>query len=87
MAFAAASSLKTGRSGTTTTLPKAIASTNLMGGTTLRDFVNSDGQPGYFAQSLLVYGRGGKPCPECQATLREIRMNQRATVYCTRCQR
>jgi len=59
----------------------------LMGGTTLRDFVNSDGQPGYFAQSLLVYGRGGQPCSECQATLREIRMNQRATVYCTRCQR
>lgn len=58
----------------------------LMGGTTLRDFVNSDGQPGYFAQSLLVYGRGGQPCTECQNTLREIRMNQRATVYCTRCQ-
>ncbi len=59
----------------------------LMSGTTLRDFVDSDGRPGYFAQSLLVYGRGGQPCSECQTTLKEIRMNQRATVYCTRCQR
>jgi hypothetical protein len=33
-----------------------------MGGTTLRDFVNQDGQPGYFRQSLYVYGREGQPC-------------------------
>lgn len=59
----------------------------LMGGTTLRDFVNSDGKPGYFAQSLLVYGRAGKPCPNCDTPLKEIRMNARSTVYCTRCQR
>lgn len=66
---------------------ETLAAAILMGGTTLRDFVNSDGKPGYFAQSLQVYGRGGLPCPECQQTLREIRMNQRSTVYCTRCQR
>lgn len=59
----------------------------LMGGTTLQNFVNSDGQPGYFSQSLLVYGRSGQLCTECRTVLREIRMNQRATVYCTRCQR
>lgn len=59
----------------------------LMGGTTLRDFVNSDGKPGYFAQSLLVYGRTGEPCPECETPLKEIRMSGRSTVYCTRCQR
>ncbi|WP_100637881.1 bifunctional DNA-formamidopyrimidine glycosylase/DNA-(apurinic or apyrimidinic site) lyase [Marinobacter salexigens] len=59
----------------------------LMGGTTLRDFVNSDGKPGYFAQSLLVYGRAGEPCPDCTAPLKEIRMSGRSTVYCTRCQR
>ncbi len=58
----------------------------LVGGTTLRDFVNSDGQPGYFAQSLLVYGRAGEPCPECHSPLKEIRLNNRSTVYCTRCQ-
>lgn len=59
----------------------------LMGGTTLRDFVNSDGKPGYFAHSLAAYGRGGQPCFNCQRPLREIRMNQRTTVYCVHCQR
>lgn len=59
----------------------------LMGGTTLRDFVNSDGKPGYFAQSLNVYGRGGEPCRQCGDTLREIRLGQRSTVYCAKCQR
>ncbi|WP_148864612.1 bifunctional DNA-formamidopyrimidine glycosylase/DNA-(apurinic or apyrimidinic site) lyase [Marinobacter fonticola] len=59
----------------------------LMGGTTLRDFVNSDGKPGYFAQSLSVYGRGGEPCRHCGAILKEIRLGQRSTVYCGKCQR
>lgn len=66
---------------------ETLSAAILMGGTTLRDFVNSDGQPGYFAQSLLVYGRGGEDCRECGMALKEIRMNQRATVYCGRCQR
>lgn len=66
---------------------ETLSAAILMGGTTLRDFVNSDGKPGYFAQSLLVYGRGGQACPECGETLKEIRMNQRTTVYCGRCQR
>lgn len=59
----------------------------LMGGTTLRDFVNSDGKPGYFAQSLNVYGRGGQPCHHCGRLLKEIRLTQRSTVYCASCQR
>ena len=66
---------------------ETLSAAILMGGTTLRDFVNSDGKPGYFAQSLLVYGRGGQPCKECGTTLKEIRMNNRSTVYCPRCQR
>jgi len=57
------------------------------GGTTLRDFVDSDGQPGYFAQSLEVYGRGGQRCRRCDATLKEIRITDRTTVYCPACQR
>jgi len=65
---------------------ETLSAAILMGGTTLRDFVNSDGKPGYFAQSLLVYGRGGEPCKECETPLKEIRMNNRATVYCPRCQ-
>lgn len=66
---------------------ETLSAAILMGGTTLRDFVNSDGKPGYFAQSLLVYGRTGEPCKECGAPLKEIRMNNRSTVYCPRCQR
>ena len=57
------------------------------GGTTLRDFLDSEGKPGYFRQQLLVYGRGGEPCRQCGAALKEIRLGQRATTYCPRCQR
>jgi formamidopyrimidine-DNA glycosylase len=57
------------------------------GGTTLRDFTGSDGKPGYFEQELQVYGRGGEPCKGCRTTLTEIRLGQRTTVYCARCQR
>lgn len=63
-------------------LAQAIA----VGGTTLRDFVGGDGKPGYFQQSLLVYGRGGEPCNRCHAVLKEIRLGQRSTVYCPACQ-
>ena len=58
-----------------------------MGGTTLRDFVGSDGNPGYFRQSLNVYGRGGQPCRGCGTLLRARRRGQRTTVYCPRCPR
>ncbi len=57
------------------------------GGTTLRDFVGGDGKPGYFQQELFVYGRGGAFCKQCGSTLREVRLGQRASVYCGRCQR
>ena len=56
------------------------------GGTTLRDFTNSSGEPGYFKQSLNVYGRGGGECRTCKASLKEIRVSQRSTVYCPSCQ-
>jgi formamidopyrimidine-DNA glycosylase len=64
-------------------LTEAIA----QGGTTLRDFVAEDGRPGYFQQQLQVYGRAGRPCVRCAAALREVRLGQRSTVYCPRCQR
>ena len=57
------------------------------GGTTLRDFVGGDGKPGYFAQQLLVYGRGGEPCSLCGKALKEVRMTDRTTVYCVACQK
>ena len=65
------------------TLLSAIQS----GGTTLRDFVATDGRPGYFVHELAVYGRGGQACPRCDAALKEIRLGGRATVYCPHCQR
>ncbi|MDD9889848.1 MAG: bifunctional DNA-formamidopyrimidine glycosylase/DNA-(apurinic or apyrimidinic site) lyase [Gammaproteobacteria bacterium] len=58
-----------------------------VGGTTLRDFTNSGGEPGYFKQALSVYGRGGENCLKCNRVLKEIRLGQRSTVYCTQCQR
>ena len=57
------------------------------GGTTLRDFVNSDGEPGYFQLELDVYGRAGAPCRQCQRQLTEVRLSGRSTVYCKHCQR
>lgn len=57
------------------------------GGTTLKDFVGGDGKPGYFKQSLNVYGRAGLPCVKCETDLLEIRLGQRSTVYCKECQR
>ena len=64
-------------------LSRAIAH----GGTTLRDFSNSDGNPGYFAQELLVYEREGLPCFQCQAPVRRRVIGQRSSYYCPRCQR
>lgn len=64
-------------------LAKAIQ----VGGTTLRDFTGGNGDPGYFKQSLQVYGRAGLPCRECERALTEIRIGQRTTVYCRNCQK
>lgn len=56
------------------------------GGTTLRDFVNSNGAPGYFAQELLVYDRAGSDCFQCGATVRQKVIGQRSSYYCPSCQ-
>ncbi len=56
------------------------------GGTTLRDFVGSDGQPGYFSQQLFVYGRRGEPCRVCGGVLKAAKIGQRSSVYCSHCQ-
>lgn len=66
-----------------TTLRSAIEE----GGTTLRDFLGSNGEPGYFGQRLLVYGREGELCNACATALASTRIGNRATVYCPRCQR
>ena len=57
------------------------------GGTTLRDYINPDGAPGYFERELLVYGRGGEPCKVCGTPIRVITLGQRSTFFCPVCQR
>lgn len=64
-------------------LRRAIAS----GGTTLRDFVNSDGEPGYFQQTLQVYGRAGEPCRSCDRIIQNQVIGGRSSCYCAYCQR
>ena len=65
------------------TLQRALAA----GGSTLRDFVASDGRPGYFQLEYAVYGREGEPCPTCAAPVRALRHGGRSTFYCAACQR
>lgn len=57
------------------------------GGSSLRDWHQADGSPGYFQQQYFVYDRRGKPCRHCGTPVRAIRQGQRATFYCPRCQR
>lgn len=57
------------------------------GGTTLRDFVGADGQPGDNGDLLLVYGRAGQPCSRCGAAIRRSVTHGRATYFCPTCQR
>lgn len=65
------------------TLTRAIAA----GGSTLRDFVGSDGTPGSYQDNHAVYGREGLACPSCGTTIRATRHAGRSTFYCPRCQR
>jgi formamidopyrimidine-DNA glycosylase len=57
------------------------------GGTTLRDFINSDGKPGYFKQQLNVYDREGQPCITCGSLIKRIILGQRSTFFCPKCQK
>jgi formamidopyrimidine-DNA glycosylase len=56
------------------------------GGTTISDFNQADGKPGYFTQQLQVYGRGGEACLQCGKPLFSTRIGQRSTFYCRQCQ-
>lgn len=63
-------------------LTKAIE----QGGTTLKDFNQVDGKPGYFAQELNVYGRAGKECLVCHSLIQEEKIGQRNSFWCDKCQ-
>ncbi|WP_299668518.1 bifunctional DNA-formamidopyrimidine glycosylase/DNA-(apurinic or apyrimidinic site) lyase [uncultured Psychromonas sp.] len=56
------------------------------GGTTLKDFVGGDGKPGYFQQTLHVYGKTGELCPGCDKPLTSVKLAARNSVYCSHCQ-
>ena len=64
-------------------LAEAIAA----GGTTIRDFMDTEGRPGYFKQELRVYGRAGEPCTVCGGAIKQTRLGQRSTYHCPKCQK
>lgn len=66
---------------------KVLSAAIRSGGTTLRDYVNADGMPGYFRQKLFVYERIGAPCRVCSTQVKQLVQGQRSTYYCPRCQR
>lgn len=57
------------------------------GGSSLRDYVACNGQPGHFQHQYFVYGRAGQPCRSCGTAVRAVRLGQRSTFYCPACQR
>lgn len=67
-------------------IKKVLSEAINKGGTTLRDFINGEGKPGYFKNELQVYDRAGKPCNYCETPIKMIRQGQRSTFYCTKCQ-
>jgi formamidopyrimidine-DNA glycosylase len=58
-----------------------------VGGTTLRDYVGVDGEPGYFRQKLFVYEREKQACRTCRTPVRQLKHGQRSTYYCPTCQK
>ncbi len=71
----------------TQAIKEVLAKAIEQGGTTLKDFAQTDGNPGYFAQHLRVYGRKGESCEICETEIKSIVIGQRNTFYCPSCQR
>ena len=67
-------------------IKQVLASAIEVGGTTLNDYVNPQGEPGYFALSLAVYGREGEPCRRCQAKIVRDALGGRSVFFCPDCQ-
>lgn len=67
-------------------IKKVLSNAIQQGGTTLRDYVNANGTPGYFRQKLFVYERAGEPCRKCKSLIVQITQGQRSTYYCPSCQ-
>jgi formamidopyrimidine-DNA glycosylase len=71
----------------TKAIKEVLAEAIEIGGTTLRDYVNADGIPGYFRQKLFVYEREGQPCRACKTPVKHFVQGQRSTYWCPTCQR
>lgn len=67
-------------------IKQVLATAIKQGGTTLKDFAQADGKPGYFAQELQMYGKAGQPCPGCGEPIEEQKIGQRNTFFCDQCQ-
>lgn len=67
-------------------IKEVLAEAIVQGGTTLKDFVQAEGKPGYFQQQLNVYGRTDEACHRCKSKIKQIKQGQRSTFYCTTCQ-
>jgi formamidopyrimidine-DNA glycosylase len=68
-------------------IKEVLAEAIKIGGTTLRDYVNADGAPGYFRQKLFVYERVGAACRVCRSPVKQFTQGQRSTYWCSTCQR
>ncbi|WP_458119315.1 bifunctional DNA-formamidopyrimidine glycosylase/DNA-(apurinic or apyrimidinic site) lyase [Mannheimia haemolytica] len=69
------------------TIKEVLTKAIIQGGTTLKDFIQPDGKPGYFSQVLQVYGRKGEACNDCGKTIETKVIGQRNTYFCPKCQR
>lgn len=67
-------------------IKEVLAASIEMGGTTLRDFLRENGEPGYFKQTLRVYDREDEPCRECGTAVKRIVQSNRSTFFCSKCQ-
>lgn len=70
----------------TTEIKRVLSVAITQGGTTLKDFAQVDGKPGYFAQELQVYGKEGEPCPCCGTAIEALKIGQRNSFFCPSCQ-
>lgn len=70
-----------------TAIQEVLSRALIQGGTTLKDFVNPDGEPGYFQHTFEVYGRDGEPCSRCEDRIRRLVKGNRSLFFCPGCQR
>ena len=67
-------------------IKKILLESIKLGGTSLKDFVKADSQPGFYKPNLFVYGKEGEKCKNCKSILKNIKIGQRSTIYCPACQ-